>query len=328
MALSRTIPATDPIRGPGTWQASDFTGPEDWTLTLSDAVLAELDCALTDVQAAGAPVTTLTVRDFPLPSFASEAAAIRDRLWNGSGFVVLRGIAAERYSQEEMLMLYWGICSHLGIVLPQTVRGDRIYSVRDEGYNLERDYGAAGVRTSKTTSAFGFHTDSPSRLAGHTPDVIGLLVLRTARAGGESALVSAAAAHNVMLHERPEYLRRLYEPFWVDRRAELPPGEPPVLPVPVFAFDGRLAVRYVRLYIDKGHQIAGAPLLESDRAALDYFEEVMKRPALALRLELHRGDIQLVNNVFLLHGRTHYEDYPEPHLKRHYVRLWLGAAAH
>ena len=192
---------------------------------------------------------------------------------------------------------------------------------------MEAEYGRTGVRFSKTNAAFDFHTDSPSRVAGSTPDFIGLLVLRTAKTGGESALVSGYALHNILLKERPDVLRRLYQPFWVDRRAELPPGEDPVLPVPVFAFDERLTVRYLRFYITKGHEFKGVPLTSADIEALEVFEEAMRRPEVPVMVPLERGDLQLISNTFLLHSRTSYEDFAEPELKRHYLRLWLADRA-
>jgi alpha-ketoglutarate-dependent taurine dioxygenase len=204
--------------------------------------------------------------------------------------------------------------------------GDLLYSVRDEGLTLERDYGRAGVRTSKTRAAFQFHTDSPSRLAGHTPDYIGLLVLRIAKSGGETALVSGYEAHNILAAERPDLLERLYRPFWVDRRAELPPGEAPVLATPVFTReDGQLRVRYLRFYIAKGHEWKGAPLTSGELEALDALDEVLNRPGLAMGVAPEPGDIQLVNNRFVLHSRTAYDDFSDPELKRHYLRIWLGA---
>jgi len=109
----------------------------------------------------------------------------------------------------------------------------------------------------------------------------------------------------------------------VDRRAELPPGEPPTLPVPVFAHDGRLSVRYLRFYITKGHEVAGAPLTAADTELWNYMDDVMRRPNLPVTFGMERGDMQFVNNVFILHSRAEYKDHPEQERKRHYMRLWL-----
>jgi hypothetical protein len=307
--LGDYIDMEDPkiLEGPQAWTGRDFSGASDWVLQVSKETREELKR-----------------EDFLLPSFAPMATEIRRRLRDDIGFVVLRGLGLDEYDEDTARRLYAALGSHLGTILPQNLRGERLYSVRDEGIRMEAEYGRTGVRFSKTNAAFDFHTDSPSRVAGNTPDFIGLMVLRSAKTGGESALVSGYALHNILLKERPDVLRRLYEPFWVDRRAELPPGEDPVLPVPVFAFDGHLTVRYLRFYITKGQEFKGVPLTSADDEALDVFEEVMRRPEVPVMVPLERGDLQLISNTFLLHSRTSYEDFAEPELKRHYLRLWLA----
>ena len=39
------------------------------------------------------------------------------------------------------------------------------------------------------------------------------------------------------------------------------------------------------------------------------------------------NDIQLLNNHYIMHSRTAYEDYPEPERRRHLMRLWLATEA-
>jgi alpha-ketoglutarate-dependent taurine dioxygenase len=252
-----------------------------------------------------------------LRSFQLKAAEIRRELRHGRGFVVIRGLKLDEFAQE---------CPRLGGIISQTLSGGLFYSVRDEGLRIETDYGKPGVRTSKTNARFQFHTDSPSRLAGHTPEFVALYVAQTAKSGGESALIDGHAVYEIIRRERPDLLARLSTPFLVDRHAECPPGEDSVIEVPVFGWDAgsRLVVRYLRLYIEKGHERRGAPLSASDVEALDFLDAVMNRPGLALTMPLERGDIQILNNTFLLHSRTEFQDYPEPERKRHYVRIWLN----
>ena len=195
-----------------------------------------------------------------------------------------------------------------------------------------------GTRSRPTTAAVAcgsrrplrnlrFHTDSAPALAGSTPDLVGLLCLQTAKSGGATTLVSAKTVHNVLLDERPGDLARLYQAFHHDRTSELRPGEAPTLLAPVFKFDRDLIARYMRFYLDAGHKVADAPLAPEDAAALDALDEVMSRPELQLTFEMQRGEIQLLNNRFILHSRTAFEDHAEPERRRHYARLWLSLAA-
>jgi alpha-ketoglutarate-dependent taurine dioxygenase len=283
------------------WTGADFPDEREWVIPVHGESAGE-------------------VRE----EIAALAPDLRARLDSGCGFFVLRGLPLDRISEDAARALYLEIGGLLGRVVPQTVSGQVLYSVRDEGVRVEADYGRPGIRKSKTNAEFDFHTDSPSRLAGYTPDYVGLLVLRTARSGGESAWVSAAAVHRILSAERPDLLARLEQPFWVDRRSELPPGEEPVLPVPVFTQDGAIRARYLRFYIVKGQELRGEPLSDFELTALDYFDSVMRRPGVALMAQAERGDIQWINNTKLLHSRAAYEDNPDPALKRHYLRLWVA----
>src|SRR5262249_53110377 len=185
-----------------------------------------------------------------------------------------RGLPIDRYSDDEAAIIYWGIATHLAKPIPQNARNEYLFSVRDEGYNFQRDYGAAGVRISRTADAIEFHTDSSAAYAGYTPDIVSLLALRTAKSGGATAIVSGQTAHNILLEERPDLLARLYAPYYFDRRAELQPGQSETIEAPVFTFHDSLAIRYFRFNLMKGYETAGAALTRGDTDPLDMLEGV------------------------------------------------------
>src|SRR2546421_312006 len=68
-------------------------------------------------------------------------------------------------------------------------------------------------------------------------DYVGLLCLRPARSGGLSQLVDGRAAYEELSARRPEALAVLAQPFHVDRRGGLRPGEPPTARFPVLTRD-------------------------------------------------------------------------------------------
>src|SRR5438270_9007028 len=94
-----TAPYKAPITGPGVWKGSDFSHPSDYSYRLSRQTLDELDRALRRVRSDGKQIFSLTVRDFPLPSFENDAEALREEIQHGSGFVVVKGLPIERYSE-------------------------------------------------------------------------------------------------------------------------------------------------------------------------------------------------------------------------------------
>jgi alpha-ketoglutarate-dependent taurine dioxygenase len=311
-----------PFTGNSAWRGADFAGGEPWTHNLSAAALAEFDAALRRIPP-GREISTLTRTDFPAPSFAAEAKALRQEVVTGRGFVVITGLPIDSYTDEQATLLYWGIATYLGRPIPQNAQDDYLFAVRDEGYNFQRDYGATGVRISRTASAIDFHTDSSACYAGYTPDIVSLLALQTAKAGGMTALVSAQTVHNILRSERPGCLRRLYQPYYFDRRAELRPGDSPTLYAPVLTYEDGLSIRFFRFNLVKGHETAGVPLAPADLEAVEALESVCRRPELAVQFDMRRGDMQFVNNRTVLHSRTAFEDHAEPEKRRHLLRLWL-----
>src|SRR5579859_4071710 len=60
---------------------------------------SELDSALRRIRDSGRSIFTLTVEDFPLPSFENDAEALREELRFESGFVVVEGLPIDRYTE-------------------------------------------------------------------------------------------------------------------------------------------------------------------------------------------------------------------------------------
>jgi Taurine catabolism dioxygenase TauD, TfdA family len=322
MEIATTPVHASPFSGPGAWTSDDFKHTSEFVYHFRPETLAEIDAVVRDRR--GKPKNLARDERWPLPSFEADAARLRNELQTGRGFVVLRGLPLDRYSEEEVTGIYWGLGTLFGSPLPQNARGDLLYSVRDEGH--VNDYGAPRLRVqvSKTRGALNFHTDGAPAWMGVTPDVLGLFALHTARSGGASVLVSGQTVHNLMWQERPDCLARLYQAYSFDRMAESQPGDSPFLHAPIFRFDDSLAVRYFRYYITQGHAQAGLPLKDLDLEALDVLEDVMNRPELQVVFEMEPGDIQLVSNFFVLHSRTAYQDHAEPERKRHLKRMWIS----
>jgi hypothetical protein len=322
MEIAATPVHTSLFSGPGAWTSDQFQHASEFLYHFRRETLAEIDAVIR--QRRERPNDVTRNGPWPLPAFEADAAELRNELRTGRGFVVLRGLKLDSYSEEEATDIYWGLGKLFGSPLPQNARGDLLYSIRDEGH--VNDYGAPRLRVqvSKTRGALNFHTDGAPAWMGASPDLLGLFALRTARSGGASVLVSGQTVHNVILRERPDLLAQLYKPYYFDRTAETRPGDPPFLRAPVFRFDGSLSARYFRYYINQGHVQAGAPLQAGELEALDFLEDVMNRPELQAVFEMEPGDIQLVSNFFVLHSRTAYTDHPEPERKRHLKRMWIS----
>jgi alpha-ketoglutarate-dependent taurine dioxygenase len=89
-------------------------------------------------------------------------------------------------------------------------------------------------------------------------------------------------------------------------------------------WDGaELVCRYLRYWIEAGHDKAGEPLTRDRVRALDALDGVACEEDLRVEFALEPGQILWVNNRWILHNRTAFVDHPEADRRRHLVRLWL-----
>jgi Taurine catabolism dioxygenase TauD, TfdA family len=305
-------PIRTPVAASSAWRSRDLADRRAYTVDLSDAHLAAFDAALASRRAAGRAIEDTGAGDFALGAIAGDLAGWRDEVLHGRGFVVLRGLTADRYSPEDQAPIFWGLGAHFGRAVSQSAMGDRIGHVIDVGGQDRRE------RAYRNSRELSMHTDRC--------DVIGMLCLVKARSGGVSGYTSAHAIHNEILASRPALLEPLFRGFRYHRRGEELPGEPPITAerVPVLSeCAGELSVVFLRAYMEMAAKELGEPLDAEEVAALDYFEEVAARPDLRLEFTLEPGEAIFFNNCTMLHNRTAFEDDPDPARKRHLLRLWL-----
>jgi alpha-ketoglutarate-dependent taurine dioxygenase len=312
--------ATAPNIDPRSWTAATVGDSSAWTYPLPDTLLARLRA---NVEARGRledPITELRLTTDEKADLGHYLAAATRDLELGRGFVVFDRLPVNASSERAAIALYWLLGQLLGEPVAQNVQGTLLYDVRDSGQEV-----AQGARFSVTRYESSFHTDNS--FGDSIIDYVGLLCLKTARSGGVSQVVSGVKAALVLGEEHPDALETLCRPFHVDRRGGVREGEAPTVLRP--AIENRqmeLLFRYLRYWIESGHEKATVPLTSGQRNALDRLDEVLSRPALRAEFSLEPGQVYFINNRWILHNRTTFEDYAEPERRRHLVRLWLETA--
>ncbi len=317
MDMETTRTSTRPI-GPvaGGWTRRDVEQDNGWIHTLSGEEVDALEQALRHALQTGKDRFDMSLEDFPLDaSVRRRLVALIDETQGGFGFKLLRGFPVQRWDEDALRLLFWGIGLVLGVPRPQGKMSQFVSDVRDAGGTYRSNTG----RGYNTRSGLDFHADGS--------DMVGLFCVRTAKSGGSSLVSSSIAAHNEMVRLRPDLAAELYAPLIFSRQGEQAPEEAPYYAAPVFGIrDGHFACRHIRNHIKGAQQsFPDVPRLSPQQIeALDLFDELLAREDLCYHMDLLPGDIQLLNNHIVLHSRTEYEDHPEPERKRHLFRLWLA----
>src|SRR5262245_46893453 len=302
-----------PISGSKAWRGDTLSRDTSWLVPFTPEEIADIDRALATAKASGRRPEDIGREQFPLTVTRARLEQTVAELYDGRGFVVLRGLPVDRYRDDDVGLIFWGLGRYMGSPLYQNPQGELLGHVYDHG----RTYGNVDVRGSETSAYLPYHTD-----AG---DMVGLLCLRRSIEGGLSSIVSSVTVHNEILAQHPEYLGLLYNGFYYIRReAALTQRGVSEKPIPIFGYaDGMVSCRYIRNQINAGAVKREIPLTTFERAALDHLDDQTRRADLRLDMDLEPGDIQLINNYTILHSRTGFVDGPEPHQKRHMLRLWL-----
>jgi hypothetical protein len=299
------------------WRQRDVADPALYTEVLDANELEELDAALRTAQAKSEDLLRIGKGDFPLHAFGERLRRIERELIDGRGFVMIRGLPRERYDNDELCMLYWGIGAHLGKPWAQNKHGHLLGDVTDQGKDL-RDPTARGNEVGSV--GLPYHSDGS--------DLVGLLCLQRSAEGGESSVCNALAIHNDLVREDEELVAALYEPQPYDFRGEQRPGGKPYYRVPVFTeCKDRLFVRYIRPYIRASQRHPETPRIgELAERAMQRLDEMTQDPQYEVWMDFEPGDMQFINNYHVLHGRAPYRDDPGTGRVRHLKRLWLETA--
>jgi len=302
---------TEPITGPSVWYGDDLLADRSWELSLADTHIAELARALEVVKRRGLTLAQMTCDDFPLPILSPLIGVIIDELRDGRGFACVRNFPVSEYSLQDLEIMYWGFCAHLGTGLTQNGDAGLIHYVTDG--RLQPNQGRRGVGFPQETK---LHID--------LTDMVALLCVRQAPDQPLSRVASSMTVYNELLKRRPDALPRLYAGYEWDRMDEHGVNEDPSsgYRIPLFSqTNGVVSCQYNRNWMVKAAERHGRPLTNNDTATLDLIDNIARE--ICCEFPFRAGDIQFCNNYTVLHGRSAHAVVGEEERKRLLMRIWF-----
>jgi hypothetical protein len=303
-----------PVTGSAVWDKQEIEADDSWLFTLSSQMKAELHQAIGQFDGREVNFEQLSKADFHLPSFVAMAISMQQMLGYGRGLAKLSGFEVAQYSIEQAKLSYFAIALHLGMPVSQSYRGDYIGEVIDKQDPEDR-------RPYHNGGEFIMHRDP-------TADVTGLMSIRQGKTGGLSRVMSAATVHNVLLQEHPELMQTLYQGYPYMRttpdRGDTELYTPYPIPVFKFANDGEFMAHYIPGFSEFYQERDQVPSDHIEVVAQAAIKHVLwDRAELYLETMLQPGDMQFVNNRFLMHARTDYEDWQDISKYRLLLRIWM-----
>ncbi|MEU6034471.1 TauD/TfdA family dioxygenase [Actinomadura sp. NPDC047616] len=311
--MSTTVDLS-PISGPSAWRGDELSRSTEWIYLLNDAERAELEAAGRRFAADDPDLRTVTAADYPLDACAGLIDECARQMDSGRGFVLVRGLRTEEYGDTVAAAIFYVMGLHLGTPMAQNQHGDVLDHVIATSDKTLDDPTAL---PSRVRDRLPFHSDSS--------DVVALMCLRGARAGGASSLVSGTTIYNEILRRRPGLAHLLFEPWHWDWRRQDPDAPADTYTSPICSYvDGIFSTYAGSSMIFSAQDYPEVPRLTPEQIeVLHLFDEIAQEPGLPLDMDFQPGDVQWLLNYAALHSRTEYVDHPEPERRRHLLRLWL-----
>ncbi len=306
-----------PLTGPSAWTRPQMQSDTRWACMLAAAQIQDLCSAVAHAGATGKPLMDIAKEDFPLPVLGPRITALREELENGRGFELWRGLPVGAWSIAERRIAFWGLGLHLGAPIVQNAAGDLLGNVRD----------TTGADPQTNANTRFYHTNRAAPIHVDGADIVGLMCVNAARAGGASLVVSSNSIYNAILAQHPDLVPLLYEPLWFDHRGEknAVTGKPYWVTSICGWANRKLSMMYLRNFLESAQRYEGAPpLTDAHRRLFDVIDALAESPELCLAMDFQPGDIQWLNNHTALHSRTSFLDWDEPERKRWLLRLWLN----
>lgn len=302
------------LQHPSNWRASDLQNDQSWIFTVDAQMREEM---IKTVVAIADPNKTLFDygrKDFDWDRTCETLRSALQEVKHRRGIALIKGLPRQALTAHQFEILTWGLGLHSGVPRPQGKETQYISAVRDAGMSYRTGTG----RGYSSNADLDFHTDSS--------DIIFLSCFNKAASGGKTIISSSMAGHDVMVREYPDQAKWLYEPIAFSRQGEQAPDEGPYVMQPVFSErNGKWFGRWNWNRVRSAQQIEGSPKLSAEHyAALELFDQVMRRPDIAFEMWLEPGDVQIINSHVTLHSRTEFTDHEDPDLKRLLYRLWIA----
>ena len=234
---------------------------------------------------------------------SEKTESVRSELESGSGFVFFRNMPYHEFLK---------ISENIGTLQVQNNKDETIVTVKNRGTKM-----AEGGRYHQSNEGGSIHTDSPHW--ENIVDYVGLYCSQVSHTGGETLLCDAADVYQEIKQRDPSLVEVLSKRFYFDKKEYLP-GESKTLYKPIlFRENDQFCFRYLRDYVESGHQLEGKKLSNIQTLALNCLDEAIRNNTVKYRLQ--KNDAIIFNNLRVFHGRLSYTDSEK--LTRNLKRIWL-----
>lgn len=241
---------------------------------------------------------------------------INDYLKKKNYFLIIRKFEKNKILLEKKIKLF----EKFTTLLEQNEKGIKIVKVSPKKNLLSkfRNIEKKNLRYHQTNLGGSIHSDGPQ--LNTPPRYIIMACAEQAKTGGYSIITYANKIYRDLKKNNKEILKTLKDKIIFERRGFQSIQK--TFLKPIFSYKkNKLSFRYLRDYIDSGFKVRNKKMNISQLKAIKKLDYMLSKKKYQKRYKLNKGDIILLNNNILAHGRTKFKVTKEKN--RTLLRAWI-----
>lgn len=177
------------------------------------------------------------------------------------------------------------------------------------------------LRYHQTNSGGAIHSDGPQ--LSTPPKYVIMACIKQAERGGNSIISSAKKIYKFLKKNKPEILKILEKKFYFERRG-FNFSKDNTFKKSIFEIDNKkFCFRYLREYIEAAYLTKKKKLSSKQILAFDCLDKLLAQKKFQEQYKLNKGDLIILNNNFLAHGRSGFKINSGSNQQRSFMRVWV-----
>ncbi len=234
-------------------------------------------------------------------------------------FFIIRGFKSDKNYEKKIKLL----ANCFGNVIVQNYKNNKFVKVTPK-VNLIKKLSNVEkkdtLRYHETNSGGSIHSDGPQLAI--PPNYVFLACIKESKSGGKSIITNCMKIFNVLKKRDPKILKILMSKYYFERRGFNFKNK--ILSKPIFEIKKNgLRFRYLREYIETAYKIKKKKMPKNKINALNKLDKFLTNEKFQKKFKLNTGDIVILNNQFLSHGRTKFK-INKNSSQRALMRVWVN----
>tara|TARA_Y100001970_G_scaffold293120_1_gene437882 strand:+ start:72 stop:899 length:828 start_codon:yes stop_codon:yes gene_type:complete len=180
------------------------------------------------------------------------------------------------------------------------------------------------LRYHQTNLGGSIHSDGPQ--LDTPPNYVAMACLNQAEKGGSSVLTDTRLIFRYLNNKNKEVLNILKKKFPFEKRGFFKNGKlsNKIILKPIFEVKNRtLRFRYLRDYIESGYRSKNYTITKQIKKSFNVLDSLLEKKRFIKKFKLNKGDILILDNRYMAHGRTKFQFDKKGHNSRVLLRTWI-----